>query len=805
MGSFTNTYAPGWPGTPARWSSSKKTGVGVSLNPLSQVWFTTSHGILNEVYYPRVDYACIRDMGFLISDGKDFFSEEKRHANSFLEYIEEGAPAYRFINTCKQNRYRIEKEVLTDPLRDSLIQQVKFTALEGKNTDYHLYALMAPHIMNAGAGNTAWCGKYKGIEMLFAERAGTAIALACSVPFKNRSVGFVGRSDAWQDISKNKRLTQRYRRAENGNTAVCAEIDLKAAGDQPFVVAIGFGLNFNEAGQRALASIRDDFERAKFFYIKEWMDFQESIHDYSHGLKDRLNLFRTSAATILTHHAQQFPGGYIASLSIPWGFSKGDADLGGYHIVWPRDLVEIAGGMLAAGMNETAMDVLRFLRLVQEADGHWLQNMWLDGSTYWQGIQLDETAFPVLLTNMLLRFGALKEDELDKYMTMVRKAIAFIVQNGPCSQQDRWEENAGYSPFTLAVEVAALLAAADMIEMKGDKEDKATARYLRDTADIWNENIEAWTYVSNTDLAKKLDIEGYYVRIAPPNVGETPTLHDDIVLIKNLPGRDQFKSFQIVSPDALALVRFGLRRADDPKILNTIKAIDALLKTETPYGDCWHRYNEDGYGEKADGSPFDGTGIGRAWPLLTGERAHYELARGNNERAKKLLEDMGNFSNEGGMIPEQIWDAEDIPEKELLFGRPSGSAMPLVWAHSEYMKLCRSVHDEKVFDMPLQTQKRYLKQKKATPYDFWRFNRKISTISSKKKKLRIEAHVAFSLHWSADDWKTIQDTASKDTGLGMHILDVDITPLKAGESIKFTFYWPEHGNWEGRDFEVKVK
>jgi glucoamylase len=376
------------------------------------------------------------------------------------------------------------------------------------------------------------------------------------------------------------------------------------------------------------------------------------------------------------------------------------------------------------------------------------------------------------------------------------------VQNGPCSQQDRWEENAGYSPFTLAVEVAALLAAADMIEMKGDRK---TARYLRDTADIWNENIEAWTYVSGTDLAKKLDIEGYYVRIAPPNVGETATLHDDIVLIKNLPGRDQFKSFQIVSPDALALVRFGLRPADDPRILKTIKAIDALLKIETPSGDCWHRYNEDGYGEQADGSPFDGTGIGRAWPLLTGERAHYELARGNNEQAKKLLEDMGNFSNEGGMIPEQIWDAEDIPEKELFFGRPAGSAMPLVWAHSEYMKLCRSVHDEKVFDMPLQTQKRYHRRKKTTPYDFWRFNRRISTISSKKKKLRIEAHVAFSLHWSPDGWKTIHDTASKDTGVGMHILDVDITTLKAGESIKFTFYWLEHGNWEGRDFEVKVK
>lgn len=797
---FTNTYAPGWPGSEARWNSSSKTGVGVSLDALSQVWFTTSHGILNEIYYPRVDIACIRDVGFLVSDGKDFFSEEKRHAHSDLEYIEEGAPAYRFINTCKQKKYRIEKEVLTDPLRSSLLQQIKFTALEGKNADYHLYVLMAPHIMNAGAGNTSWCGSYKGIQMLFAQRDGTAIAMACSIPFRNRSVGFVGASDAWQDISKNKKLTQCYRRAENGNTAVCGELDLEAAKDDPFIIAIGFGMNPKEAGQRALASIRDDFERAKFFYIREWMDFQESIHDFSHSLKDGLNLFRISAATILTHHAQQFPGGYIASLSVPWGFAKGDADLGGYHIVWPRDLVEVAGGMLAAGMEEMAMNVLRFLRLVQEPDGHWLQNMWLDGSFYWQGIQLDETAFPILLTNMLFRFNALKEEELDQYMSMITKAAAFIVQNGPCSQQDRWEENAGYSPFTLAVEIAALLAAADMIALKGDRQ---TARFLRETADTWNDNIEAWTYVSDTALSKKLGIEGYYVRIAPPNVGETPTLDDDIVLIKNLPGGDHFLSSQIVSPDALALVRFGLRRADDPRILNTVKAIDALLKVETPYGECWHRYNEDGYGEHADGSPFDGTGIGRAWPLLTGERAHYELARGNVARAEKLLKDMGNFSNEGGMIPEQIWDTQDISEKELFFGRPAGSAMPLVWAHSEYMKLCRSIRDQAVFDTPSVTRDRYLKRKRTVTRDFWRFSRKLNTLSSKKKKLRIEAHAAFKLHWSTDGWKTVNNTFSKDK-LGMHILDIDVTPLKKGESLIFTFFWPESGNWEGHDFEVKI-
>jgi glucoamylase len=800
MGAFTDTYAPGWPGSDPRWNSSAKSGVGVSLSPLSQVWFTTSHGILNEIYYPRVDYACIRDMGFLVSDGKDFFSEEKRHASSCLEYLEDGVPAYRFTNTCNEGRYRIEKEILTDPSRDTLLQQIRFVPLEGAVTDYHLYALMAPHIMNAGAGNNAWCDEYKGLPMIFAERENTAVAMACSIPFTARSVGFVGRSDAWQDISRNKQMTWRYQRAENGNVAMCGEIDLAAATDVPFVVAIGFGMNADEAGQRALASILDGFDYAKQGYMEAWRNWQQTVEDYSYPRKDNRSLFRISAATIQSHHAQQFPGGYIASLSVPWGFSKGDDDLGGYHLIWPRDLVEIAGGLLAAGATHASLSVLHYLRLAQEPDGHWLQNMWLDGSGYWEGVQLDETALPILLTNMLFHHGVLDKQGLEAFLPMVRRAVQFLVKSGPCSEQDRWEENAGYSPFTLSALVAALLAAADMLALFGEKQ---TAAYLRETADTWNDNIEPWTYVTGTELARQLDIEGYYVRIAPPNVGETPTLEDDVILIKNIAYQADMLSEKIVSPDALALVRFGLRRADDPRILNTVKAIDSLLKVETPMGELWHRYNHDGYGEHADGSPFNGTGIGRGWPLLTGERAHYELAAGNKERAAKLLGDMGNFSNEGGMIPEQIWDAEDIPEKELFFGKPAGSAMPLVWAHSEYMKICRSMHDGAVFDTPIQTRQRYLVQDKHSTLDFWRFSRKLTTVT-RRKKLRIEALAPFSLHWTKDDWASATDTQSRDTGIGVHLVDIPLSRLKAGSLIRFTFLWTGTGNWEGKDFQIEV-
>ena len=326
------------------------------------------------------------------------------------------------------------------------------------------------------------------------------------------------------------------------------------------------------------------------------------------------------------HEAKSFPGGIIASLSIPWGFAKGDDDLGGYHLVWPRDLVEAAGGLLAGGATEEAHRVLTYLQATQEADGHWPQNMWLDGSSYWTGIQMDETALPILLVDLAARSGALTEEDLTRLWPTVRRAASFIVRFGPVSDQDRWEEDPGYTPFTIAAEVAALLVAADLADRQGEPEAGA---YLRETADVWNQSVERWMYVTGTDLAAECEVDGYYVRIAPPETADAASPASGFVPIKNRPpGQSREPATEIVSVDALALVRFGLARPDDPRIVNTVKVIDRLLRVELPQGPGFRRYNEDGYGEHEDGSPFDGTGIGRAWPLLTAERAHYELAAG---------------------------------------------------------------------------------------------------------------------------------------------------------------------------------
>ena len=793
-------YAPGWPGIEPRWTSSAKTGVGTALNLHSRVWFTLSHGILNEIYFPRVDQACTRDFGLIVTDGREFFSEEKRHCTFENRPFEPGVPVYELTNQCNAGRYRIEKEVLTDPWRNVVLQKIRFVPMIGTLADYRLYALLAPHLANFGYGNTGWVADYKGTPMLFAQRDSCALALAASTPWLKRSVGFAGVSDGWQDLSQNFRMTWEYDRAESGNLALTGEIDLAACKGE-FVLALGFGGIWSEAGQQAISSLLGSYEDIRKDYVFHWRDWHKRLRRLDDPPRAR-DLYRASMSILRTHESKDFLGGVIASLSIPWGFNKGDEDLGGYHLIWPRDLVEAAGGMLAAGAHEDGLRVLHYLEATQEADGHWGQNMWLDGRPYWDGLQMDETALPILLVDLLRQESPNCFGDCRRWWPMVFKAASFLVANGPVTQQDRWEEDGGYSPFTLAAEIAALLAAADFAESLSRARP---AEFLREVADTWNDNIERWTYAVNTDLARRTGVEGYYVRITPFDGDDAASPLQGFVPIKNRPMNwSRAAAVEVASPDALALVRFGLRAPDDPRILNTVKVIDALLSVKLPQGPCWYRYNGDGYGEHEDGSPFDGTGIGRAWPLLAGERAHYELIAGRPATAEALLGVMEHSTGDSRLIPEQAWDTKDIAQRELFIGKGTGSACPLVWAHAEYVKLRRSLLDGRVFDQPQQTVKRYLVEKKSSEYFNWRFNNKPRTLPC-GKKMRILVMESARVRWSADGWRTIRDTDSQDSGWNMHYLDLPTERLPSGRQVDFTFYWKNAARWEGRDFSVKVE
>lgn len=785
--------APGAPGIQPRWTSSAKDGVGTSISPMSRIWFTISHGIINEIYYPRIDIANTRDFQFLVSDEKSFFSEERRDSIHTIEMVEDGIPAYHLVNESKDHRYKIEKIIIADPNSDVLLQHSKFSSLDkGK---YKLYALFAPHILNGGYGNTGWIGEYKGRRMFFVTKKGITAAVYVSTGFENMSCGYVGINDGWQDISRNYKMTFIFDRAEEGNIAFTGSI--KMIPDQWFTIAIGFGSNEFEAGEKVTNSIVRGFQKTYNRYVSEWKEYIDS--HFSNFPYKIGKLSKTSAAVIKSHQAKfQFQGAIIASLSIPWGNHKGDDDIGGYHLIWPRDMVEAAEALVAIGDYTGAVAALDYLRATQEADGHWCQNMWLDGKGFWKGIQMDETAFPVLLAGMLRKYNKINAAD---YYDMVNRAASFIIKYGPVTMEDRWEEDSGYSPFTISSEIAALLTAAEFADSMGNTEN---ADFIRENADMYYSRIDFWNYASGTSISKDLGIDGYYVRIAPQdssfNFASSPL--QGYVPVKNRPISDAYvPAEKLVSTGSTSLVRFGIRKADDKRITDSLKVVDSLLKTNTKTGTVWHRYNNDGYGEHSDGSPFDGTGHGRGWPLLAGERAHYELAAGRIDEAKNLLRTMENQSSPGGMIPEQVWDSEDIPRLGLYDGKPSGSAMPLVWAHAEYLKLVKSIDQRSIFDMPEVTRRRFIEGSVTTDRVMWSFFNKEQVIE-KGKTLRIQVLAESQVHWSDDQWKTVHDDSTVDSKMGIHY--ADIKPSSKSTEIRFTFFWKGPQKWEGNDYSVTI-
>ena len=823
--------ATGGPGTEPTWTSSAKSGVGTALDSRSRIWFTISHGIVDEVYYPRVDQANTRDLGLLVTGPGGFFSEEKRDTTSTVHLLGPGVPGYRLVNRCRDGRYEIEKTVITDPERAVLLQRVRFRALAGLPTDYRVFVLLAPHIGNQGYGNDGWVDSYKGIPMLFAQRTDVALALMCDVGWRAASAGYVGVNDGWRQVRAAGYLTEEFTDARGGNIALTGEVRLREPRrDQPdaavseFVVALAFGGGPAEAAQRARMTLASQFERIEASYVRNWTRFHEHTlgpatpgrtttpeesrrhatrdlaalaHDSTRAHEPRprrqaerrrhapvelpesvVDLYRMSAAVLAIHEDKSANGAMIASLSIPWGQSKGDHELGGYHLVWPRDLVNSAGALIALGHDVMARRTLRYLLSTQEADGRWAQNLWLDGTPYWNGVQMDEIAFPILFAELVRREGQLAD--VDPW-PMIRRAAGFLVREGPVTGQDRWEENAGYSPFSIAVQIAALLVAADFAEQAGEP---AVAAVLRVTADAWNEGIERWTYVTDSTLARQCNVAGHYVRIAPADVAaDHPASGGRIPLRNRPPGQDEAPYDTIVSADALALVRFGLRDPHDPRIVDTVKVIDATLRVRTETGPAWYRYNMDGYGEQSDGSPFDTVGAGRPWPLLAGERAHYELAAGHPQTALQLLGVMRAQASDGGMLPEQVWDGPDIPALELFNGRATGSAMPLVWAHAEYAKLVRSLHDGRVFDMPQQTYERYVRNPQSAEAALWAPHVRCRELPA-GRRLRVQTTEPTSVWWWVGDDLDPRRVETRDTTLpGVWVADLGTAGLPVGAVI----------------------
>lgn len=784
--------APGYPGISPRWTSSAKDGVGTAISAESAVWFTISHGILNEIYFPRMDQANVRDAEFLIvgPDGK--FWEEKRDLTHHLEFISPHAPAYQYVNADPSGRFRLIKRIVTWPGSHALMQQVRLEVLKGNPEDYRVFFLVAPHMANQGAHNSASLIDLRGRPALMAWRANTYLCVASTAPLRQMSVGFVGTSDGWTLLHNEGRLDI-YDSALDGNVAMTAELEGVAEVEQTLVMA--FGRNEAEARFTAELALLHDYSAVERDYIAQWEEYMAALPGLVPPAHPHSFLQRVSAMVLKTHHGKLFPGGIIASLSIPWGNAAGDGDLGGYHLVWPRDMVEAAQAFLALGDGKSAREALLFLMATQRQDGSWAQNFWLDGTPFWQGSQLDETAFPLHLAYHLQRANMLHPE--DDVYPMVKKALGYLARTGPVTQQDRWEEDGGYSPSTLAAVIAGLLLGADLAR---EQHDVLGAEYAEQLADYWQQEIDLWTFTTHGMVDPAYS--QYYIRIHTPDSDDPgyPRLQG-AVTIKNQPWRapTQYPEDTIIDGGFLELVRYGLKSPRDPHILESVAAYDAVLQTELPYGPLWHRYNHDGYGNQADGAPFQGSGIGRLWPLLAGERGHYAIADGQD--AERYLQAMEGAASAGGLLPEQTWDQADIPGADLFYGRPAGSAMPLVWAHAEYIKLIRSAADNRVFETPALVADRYLLDGNTTRVRrvFWQPNHQRKTWRGEDAILRIAVPAPADLIYTTDQWQTTLHASLQDSGLGMYFFDISLEHI---QTVEFTFFWRQDQRWEGRNYQM---
>ena len=787
----------GGPGIPPRWTHAAKDGVGTAYASSSRLWFTIWNGVVTEVYYPTVDRPQLRDLQFLVTDGESFFHEEKRHLRSTTQRISHHVPGYRITNSDPEERYSIAKTILSDPHLPCLLVNTTLSGGAPFLKTLRLYALCAPHLGMGGWGNNAHVVEIAGRRILTAEKDGVWLALAATVPFSRLSCGYVGQSDGWTDLASGYRMDWEFDRATDGNVALTGELDL--GGRTEFTMGLAFGDGLHNAATTLLESLATPFAEHRERYADQWNRSCRRLLPIEKPSSDDGDLYHGSYSLLLAHEDKTYPGAFIASLSIPWGESKGDDDRGGYHLVWTRDMVNTATGLLAAGNTASPLRALIYLAVSQHEDGGFSQNFWIDGESYWRGIQLDEVAFPILLAWRLLRKGDLAN--FDPY-PMVRRAARYLILHGPATQQERWEEAGGYSPSTLASNIAALVCAASFARERGDG---ATAAFLEEYADFLECHVEAWTVTTEGTLVP--GVPRHYIRILPvdvndPSPNEDPDL-GDLALANRPPGsRWRFPAKEVVDGGFLELVRYGIRRADDPLIVDSLRVLDAVLKVETPDGPCWRRYNNDGYGQREDGGPFVGSGKGRAWPLLTGERGHYELAAGRPPGP--YLRAMERFASPTGLLPEQVWDEPDRPDLFMFLGRPTGSARPLMWAHAEYIKLLRSAADGKVFDLVPEVAERYLSGKRVRePMEIWKHNRRVREVRE-GRVLRIQAGAPFLLRWTRNDWGSVEDSHSTPTALGIEYVDIPTRPRQGGR-IRFTFFWTEAGTWEGRDFEVAVR
>jgi glucoamylase len=738
------TIAPRAPDNTATWAYAGKTGIGTSYEQytnsayvdakttgtISKVWFSLAQGILTETMYGLIHEAQLQEMQFFIQ-GKNFLDEEKKDTKSTIDYLSkdiEGRPlslAYKIINKDKNDQYQIEKHFFTDPNSQALMMRVRFSALADGITPY-LY--INPSIANTSGNDTA----------IFSDGTWTVSDGNTSMSLITNAKPIQNTYSTTDDTKGNVAFTLQLPEMKNGETA-----------QWDFV--LGFGKNVQDSITSAQKTLSRGYDKVLAHYNGEgeaigWQDYLESLPELkklSATATDNGKLLYTSAMVLKAQEDKTYAGAFIASLSNPWGDShSAEHSATGYKAVWPRDFYQVAMALLALGDSQSALVAFQYLQKIQAGPntlgysgtpGWFLQKTHVDGTPEWVAVQLDQTAMPIMLGWQLWKKGVMKEEEIIAwYNKMLKPAADFLVNGGkvkisyndsevkpPLTQQERWEEQAGYSPSSIAATIAGLIAAADIATKAGDKE--SSKKYLM-TADAYSTQLDAYTYTTKGSLTGTQGDSNYYLRIT---ANEDPNDHAGL---ESRNGQTITDESQIMDGGFLELVRYGVRAANDAKIMSSLPEYDnqtlpEILRVHYEFTfpgvdgkfPGWRRYGIDGYGEDSlTGLGYTAVNAqntpdqrGRVWPIFTGERGHYELALAQTSEKNIDTDKLRNtyvkamelFANEGMMLPEQVWDGVgNASVYNFQMGEGTNSATPLAWAHAEYIKLLRSISDKKVWD-----------------------------------------------------------------------------------------------------------
>jgi glucoamylase len=635
-------------GIDAHWPTAAKHGFGTSMTLTSKVWFTLANGVMTEVFYPTLDTPNVQTLEFRVAIGEKVETESE---NTFhqLELPNPNSLTFRQINTSKTNEYTITKTYVTDPRGNTVLIDLDFNNRSGGQ----LSVYYDPSLNNSGMYDAAWT---EG-DALVAIDKNKASALISNCGFAEVKTA-----------------------PAEGNVVQSAALSRNRC-----TLALGFGETTARAVSAARFSLARGFEAVRREYESAWRRYVAKVP----RIAKHRHQFNMAAMVLKGLEDKTFRGASIASPSSPWGggANANEPTVSGYHGVWARDLYHVATAFDAMGDRVTANRLLDYLfRVQQKRDGSFPQNSWVDGRPIGNAVQMDQAGLPLVLAYQLGR------SDRKSWLKHIKPAADFIVHRGPRTDQDRWEEKPGYSPATIAAQIAGLVCAAEIARLNGDK---ATANTYLENADKWAQNVDRWTATATGFTGRP-----HYIRISEnqdPNDGAKMAINSSSLSVDER---------RVIDAGFLELVRLGVKDPRSPLIVDSLAVVDQMIKVKTPSGEAWYRYNHDAYGETPDGGKYDArNGVGRLWTLLTGERGEYEIAAGDIESARKRLDTMAGFANDGLMIPEQVWD---LRTGAFRFGAGTGSATPLAWSMAQFIRLAMNIESKRNLETPRVVWERYV-------------------------------------------------------------------------------------------------